>query len=495
VRTLLVTLLFTAGCKRAPVDIEVALTWPHANPSDVERHLVVPVERALTNVPQLRHTQSVSRLGGARLIASFPAGTDTLQAKAGVDGAITLATLPPEASAESRLPAARQLHFQMIGDLRESEMRELADWVVSRRLRQVAGVIDVEICGGSERRIEIHVDAMRVQSFGVSMPEIAHALSAVTLNQPKGNLDGPRRDFTLRVAGFQYADGFGDAVIAMRNGTSVRLKDIATVMDTAARAACQSSVNGQRRVVGTVLLRESYTNGDVEKMLQQLRAELPQAVRVELLGAGPMVRLRVPAGTSAAAAEIVAARVVRYAQAVSHGDIWVEILDHELRLHGVDAQAMSRIDVPGVVLLDRPDQHTLVLTGGDLSTLRQIASTFSNAVVEGAEEVPTVEIEAYRVGAARLGVNFGDLAETIAYTGEGREVSTLWTQNRRLPVILRTDDAILSPSLFTRRVTNAPSEIFHRNSWNAVLVHFSGKTPDIGGLKLPVGCQVTTQTP
>jgi multidrug efflux pump len=113
-------------------------------------------------------------------------------------------------------------------------------------------------------------------------------LVAANVNQPKGNIDGPRQDYTLAADDqLVTASAYRPLLIAYRNGSPVRLSDIATVVDGVENNQLAGWANGKRAVIINVQRQPGanlieVTNG-VKKLLPQLSASMPQGIDVTIL--------------------------------------------------------------------------------------------------------------------------------------------------------------------------------------------------------------------
>src|SRR5262249_29003282 len=113
-----------------------------------------------------------------------------------------------------------------------SQVDDYADSILAQKISQVSGVGLVTLGGGQKPAVRVQVDPASIAGTGLSLEDVRAALVAANVNQPKGNLDGPRQDYTLSTDDQLYkAESFRPVIIAYKNGAPIRLRDVADVID------------------------------------------------------------------------------------------------------------------------------------------------------------------------------------------------------------------------------------------------------------------------
>jgi hydrophobic/amphiphilic exporter-1 (mainly G- bacteria), HAE1 family len=297
---------------RLPVDLlpdiaypklVIYTTQPETAPSEVERFITEPIEQAVARVPGVERMESTSREGASLVVLRFAWGTDmdfaALNVRERVDG--LRGTLPERAQrpvvlrTDPRSEPVMAISVAGGGDARAA--KELADAVFRRRLEQIDGVAQAAVTGGHDREIQVDVDARRLESYGVTIDEIATALAAANASSPSGTIRRGRFRYALRTLGeLQTVDQIGDVAIAQRTGSPaavaagtpgaaarasgvLRLRDVATITDGFRERESLARYNG-RDALGILIFKESGANTvrvaeRVEAVLGQLRADYP----------------------------------------------------------------------------------------------------------------------------------------------------------------------------------------------------------------------------
>jgi hydrophobic/amphiphilic exporter-1 (mainly G- bacteria), HAE1 family len=296
---LAITFLGIISFTRLPVDLlpDVAYprlviytTNPETAPAEVERFITEPIEQAVARVPGVEQIESVSREGVSMVVLRFAWGTDmdfaALNVRERVDG--LRGALPERAQRPVVLrtdPRSEPIMAISVAGGRDLwSMKELAESVFRRRLEQIDGVAQAAVTGGLEREIHVDVDARRLESYGITIDQVATALSQANASAPSGTILRGRFRYALRTLGeLQTVDQIGEVVVAQRNVASgqpdgrVLLRDIARVEDGYRERESIARYNGAE-AIGLLIFKEAGANTvrvaeRVDEVLAQLRAE------------------------------------------------------------------------------------------------------------------------------------------------------------------------------------------------------------------------------
>src|SRR5207249_6538183 len=103
-----------------------------------------------------------------------------------------------------------------------------------QKISQLPGVGLVTISGGQRPAVRIQADPRKLAAYGLNFDDLRTTLGNANVNTPKGNFDGPSRAYTINANDqLQSADAYKNLVIAYRNGSPVRLTDVAKVVEGA----------------------------------------------------------------------------------------------------------------------------------------------------------------------------------------------------------------------------------------------------------------------
>ncbi len=271
----------------APPTVEIQTEAPGLSTEQVDALVTVPLENALNGLPWLKTIRSKSVLGLSSVVMIFKEKTDLLRARQLVQERLALA--------QARLPAvvkppvlmspysslSRALKVGMTSKtMSQTELSELALWTVRPRLMSVPGVANVAIWGQRDKEYQVLVDPARLRALGVSLDAVVKAAGDAAVIGAGGFLDTPTQRLAVRQAGaITSADDLARSVVEFRNGTPLRLGDVAEVVAGNPAPIGQGVINDGP---GLLLIVEKQPWGNtldvthgVERMLNELRPALP----------------------------------------------------------------------------------------------------------------------------------------------------------------------------------------------------------------------------
>jgi HAE1 family hydrophobic/amphiphilic exporter-1 len=219
--------------------ITVATIYPGASPSEVENTVTKKIEDAISSLENIKKIDSKS-------YESLSTVSITLNSKAKVDISLNdaqrkinaiISDLPKDAKAPSLSKfSLSDLPIMTIGangQMDEVEFYDLMDKKIAPVLSRVAGVAQINIIGGQEREIQVNLDALKMQGYGLSVPQVQQVILSSNLDFPTGNIQTRDQKILIRLAGkYKNLDELRNLIISSRNGIQVRLKDIADVQDS-----------------------------------------------------------------------------------------------------------------------------------------------------------------------------------------------------------------------------------------------------------------------
>ncbi|HEX4460376.1 MAG TPA: efflux RND transporter permease subunit, partial [Polyangia bacterium] len=288
--------------------IVVATTLPGASPETMASAVTTPLERQFGQMPSLTQMTSISSFASSQVTLQFSLDRNIDAAEQDVQAAINAAsnllppTLPaPPTYSKSNPADTPVLTLAVSSDsLPLSQVDDYADSVLAQKIAQVSGVGLVSINGGQKPAVRVQVDPLALAGTGLALEDVRLALAAANVNAPKGNVDGPRQDYTLATNDqLDKANSFKTLVIAYKNGAPIRLSDVANAVDgvenqqlagwagsaeatrsTPARTLKRAVIINIQRQPGANII--AVTDG-IKKLLPALSASMPQGIDVTIL--------------------------------------------------------------------------------------------------------------------------------------------------------------------------------------------------------------------
>lgn len=275
--------------------VMVQTTYPGASPEVVEREVSRPIEEALNTVQGLDEVTSTSREGSSMVRVRLQLGVSVGEALQDVQAKVARLrrTLPQTVEDPTILrfdPNDRPiLSIAAQSDERPlRELTDLADEVISTRLEAVPGVGGVNIVGGAERQIRVELDPAAMRAYGISPAQVMAALQRENQEVPAGRIRRGDTERLVRITG-RIVDprAFTDITVAVRDGTPVRIGDVARVVDGIAEPRSAAMFDG-RPAVSLEILKISGSNtvevaDNVTEVLGVLERELPSDVRLSIV--------------------------------------------------------------------------------------------------------------------------------------------------------------------------------------------------------------------
>jgi multidrug efflux pump len=292
--------------------IQVQTFYPGASPEVMASSVTAPLERQFGQIPGLSQMTSSSSGGGSVITLQFSLSESIDIAQQDVQAAINAAFsyLPkdlPNPPVYSKVnPAdAPIMTLALTSDtLPLAKVEDLADTVIAQKISQLSGVGLVSINGGQKPAVRIQANPTALANYGLSLEDIRAAVGTTNVDQAKGNLNGASQSYTIGANDqLPSSEAYNNVIVAYRNGSPVRLSDVANAVDSAENlyqaawmgTAAQAPVGGQpereavlKPAVIVNIQRQPGANiigvvDEVQKILPQLRSSMPATVTLQVL--------------------------------------------------------------------------------------------------------------------------------------------------------------------------------------------------------------------
>ena len=273
--------------------INVSASLPGASPQTMASSVATPLEKQFATIPGVNIITSSSSQGSTSVTLEFAQGRDIDAAAVDVQAALLRVqrSLPADMTS---LPAYRKVNpadspILLLSvnspSLALTELNAYAENLISPSLTTMNGVAQVQIFGQKRYAVRIKPDPQRLAARNLTLDELASAVRAANVNTPMGSLEGPSQVLTIQSHdSLRNAADFAKLAVAQRNGSVVRLADVATVEDSVENLKTASWVNGERAIVLAVF-RQSDGNtvavvDAIRAALPKLEGQLPASVRI-----------------------------------------------------------------------------------------------------------------------------------------------------------------------------------------------------------------------
>lgn len=278
--------------------ISVSASLPGASPETMATSVATPLERRLGVIAGVTEMTSSSGNGSTRISLQFDLSRKIDSAAREVQAAINASRADLPATLRSN-PTYRKINPSdapvMILALTSAtrspgQVYDDVSNVVQQKLAQVEGVGDVELGGGSLPAVRVELLPYALNRYGVSMEDVRAAIQASNGNRPKGAIEGDERRLQIytrsSAGGGRTAVDYRGLVVAWRNGSAIRLSDIADVVDGQENKRTLGLFNGLPAII-VVITRQPGANviqtvDNVRALIPELQAQLPPDVKLDV---------------------------------------------------------------------------------------------------------------------------------------------------------------------------------------------------------------------
>ena len=278
--------------------VQVITSSPTLATQEIEQFITTPVELALQNLQDLVEIRSISRFGLSVVTVVFEESTDIYLARQLVRehlreaeeniaeglgtptmspistglGEIYQYVVRPEAGYEDRYSA--------------TDLRTYQDWIVSRRLSGIEGVVEVNTMGGYLKQYEVAVDPELLKSVGVTINDVFVALENSNENTGGAYIEKNPRTYYIRTNGIASSlEDIRKIVVDVRDGRPILVQDVATVQFGRAPRYGALVRNGEEAVGGRVMMLKGANSAAVtervKERVEQIQKSLPEGVKIE----------------------------------------------------------------------------------------------------------------------------------------------------------------------------------------------------------------------
>ena len=268
------------------------------SPLETEQRITYPIETAMAGLPHLEETRSISRYGLSQVTVVFKEGTDIYFARQLVAERIAQVKekLPAGISPEMGPTATGLGEIFMwtvsatAGALKPDgtpytamDLREVQDWIIKPQLRNVPGVTEINTVGGYSKQYQIAPNSEALVSYGLTLTDIVHALERNTSNVGAGYIEKSGEQYLIRVPGqlvansvnsTQILNDLSNIVVDTRNGTPIRVQDVASVAIGSDLRTGAATMDGDEVVVGTVFMLMGENSREVSLAIAERLAEV-----------------------------------------------------------------------------------------------------------------------------------------------------------------------------------------------------------------------------
>ncbi len=284
----LVAVQFLPVAPLPSVDIPTIVVFagrPGADPETMAASISAPLERRLGEIPGVTEITSTSSTGSASIVVQFDIDRPIEGAAHDVQAAINAAytdlpsDLPTRPYYRKFNPAeAPILTLSLTSDtLNRAQMFDAADTILAQRLSQIEGVSQVQVNGAEKPAVRVRLHPAALRATGLSSQDVYTAIRSANVNGATGGFQGPQRAETIQLNGqITQAADYASLVLKSVNGATVRLGDVAEVMDGVANTKL-AAWEGTKPAILLTITKTAGAN--IIETVDRVQAALPQLLQ------------------------------------------------------------------------------------------------------------------------------------------------------------------------------------------------------------------------
>ena len=294
--SLIVIIVGGVSFTRLPIDLMPDITYPtlsisteyeNASPEEIEELITRPIEEAMSAVPGVEEVTSVSAEGRSSVRVTFSWGINLDEAANDIRDRLdrVIPRLPDDAE-RPRLRKFDLAAFPILilgasSNLDPIQVRNIIDNQVKNRIERISGVASLDIRGGLDREIHVNLNAGKIKALELPIDQILNRIKEENLNLPAGTIEQGFLDVTIRTPGiYNSLDELENTVVAVREGVSIQLKEIATVEDAWEKITRIVRVNGRPGIRMSVSKQSGKNTVEVAagvlKEIERINGDFPQ---------------------------------------------------------------------------------------------------------------------------------------------------------------------------------------------------------------------------
>jgi heavy metal efflux system protein len=272
------------------VQVQVNTQAPGYSPLEIEQRLTFPIETAMSGLPKLQYTRSISRYGLSQVTLVFQDGTDIYfarqltnerldQVKTGLPPGVSVTmgpistglgeifTYTVEAKPEARTGDGKRYS--------PADLRTIQDWSIKPQLRTVPGIVEVNTIGGDVKQFHVLPEPARLISYKLTFRDVMMALAANNENVGAGYIERNGEQYLVRTPGqVRSLEEISNIVVGARTGVPILVRDVADVREGSELRTGGATRNGEETIVGTAMLLIGENSRAAAQRVSQKLAEI-----------------------------------------------------------------------------------------------------------------------------------------------------------------------------------------------------------------------------
>src|SRR5579864_463457 len=218
--------------------VQVITQWPGISAEQVEQQVTIPLEIVMNGIPHLQSLRSVSLFGLSSVMLIFDDDSEDDWNRVKVLERLSQVTLPSGVQPQigDDYSPVGQIYFFTLHSTNPAydvmELKSIEDWTIEKQFKSVPDIVGVASFGGPTREYQVRVDPNKLVAYGLSLGQIEQQLSNSNVNGGGSFIEAGLQQINVRAVGqVKTVSDIERTVLTAKNGTPVRIKDIAAVQE------------------------------------------------------------------------------------------------------------------------------------------------------------------------------------------------------------------------------------------------------------------------
>ena len=249
--------------------VQIITQWPGRAAEEIEQQVTIPIEIQMNGISHLEHLRSVSLFGLSSVTLIFDDQSDNDWNRQKALERLSQVTLPNNLQPQmgTDWSPVGQIYWYTLKSTNPKydlmELKSIQDWTLEKHFKSVPNVVDVVSFGGITREYQVQVDPNRLVAYGLSIGQVEQQLTNNNTNAGGSFVEAGLQQMNVRALGLlNNVQDIEQTVLISKNGTPLRVRDIATVTQ-GSKIRLGRIGKAIHRVDGTVIDNDDVVEGIV----------------------------------------------------------------------------------------------------------------------------------------------------------------------------------------------------------------------------------------
>jgi heavy metal efflux system protein len=280
------------------VQVQINTEAKGYSPLEVEQRITFPIETALSGIPKMDHTRSLSRYGLSQITVIFEDGTDIYFARQLIAERLQqIKNILPQNIDPIMGPISTglgEIYFYTVEADQNAkkengssydlmDLLTIQEWIIVPQLRNLKGIVEINTIGGYEKQFHVKPYPQKLLSYNITIKDVIESLEANNNNIGAGYIEKNGEQYLIRVPGqVQDIDDISHIIVSKKDDLTIRIRDIADVKLGSPLRSGAATKDGNETVLGTAMMLMGENSQEIAKKvatkLEEINKTLPEGV-------------------------------------------------------------------------------------------------------------------------------------------------------------------------------------------------------------------------